>query len=107
MAVIQVQQPLNTKISRLGFLDRFTDAEAVLIDLASIDNPSGTTPERQGAALLRRFLDKVKAASHIDLARADTVAGVGQLESLGLLNAGRADEILDTSNITDTERYTS
>ena len=76
------------KITRLAFLNRFTDAEAVAIDLASI----GTTVQ---AASIRRYLSKVNAASFIDLARQDTRDGVATLETLGLIAAGRATVILD------------
>lgn len=75
-------------ITQLAFLSRFTDAEAVAIDLASI---GATAP----AAGLRRYLAKVNAAKHIDLDRADTRAGVQALEAASLLAAGRALQILD------------
>jgi hypothetical protein len=69
-------------------MTRFTDAEAIALDLASI----GATVE---AASMRRYLDKVKVAKHIDLDRPDTRAGVQMLETIGLLSAGRALQILD------------
>lgn len=75
-------------ITPLAFLSRFTDAEAVAIDLASI---GATAP----AAGLRRYLAKVNAAKYIDLDRADTRAGVQALEAATLLAAGRALQILD------------
>ena len=80
--------PELRQITRLAFLDRFTDAEAVAIDLASM----GATVE---AASVRRYLSKVNAATFIDLDRADTRAGVQALEAGGLLGEGRALEILD------------
>lgn len=84
-----VSQPTNHKITRLAFLNRFTDAEAVAIDLASI----GSTEQ---AAYLRRYMSKVNAAQFIDLNRPDTRSGVIALEAARLLAAGRALEILDT-----------
>lgn len=77
-------------ITPLAFLSRFTDAEAVAIDLASI---GATAP----AAGLRRYLAKVNAAKYIDLDRADTRAGVQALEAATLLAAGRAAVILDAA----------
>lgn len=77
-----------TRITRLAFLSRFTDAEAVTLDLAS----QGATVQ---AATMRRYLSKVNAATYIDLSRADTRAGVIALEGAGILGAGRALEILD------------
>lgn len=79
---------VNSKITQLAFLSRFTDAEAIDIDLASI----GAT---QQAAAMRRYLNKVNAAKFIDLNRADTRAGVQAIEAAGLIGPGRALEILD------------
>ena len=87
-AVEPVPVPELRQITRLAFLDRFTDAEAVAIDLAS----TGATVE---AASVRRYLSKVNAATFIDLDRADTRAGVQALEAGGLLGEGRALEIMD------------
>ncbi len=87
----------DMRITRLAFLSRFTDTEAISIDLAS----SGNTPQ---AAALRRYLNKVNAATYIDLAREDTQTGVRALEALGILAAGRADEILGPP-VFDIERY--
>lgn len=84
------------KITKLAFISRFTDAEAIALDLASI----GATVQ---AASMRRFLNKVDAATFIDLTRPDTIGGVQYLESVGLIGTGRADVILNAP-ITDIER---
>ena len=75
-------------VTQLAFLSRFTDAEAITLDLASI----GAT---QPAAALRRYQAKVSAAKYIDLDMAETQAGVHALEAMGILAAGRAAEILE------------
>ena len=80
--------PTERNVSRKAFLSRFTDAEAIEIDLASI----GATRE---AATVRRYLSKVNAAQHIDLADDETRTGVQALEAAGLLQPGRALVILD------------
>ena len=77
-------------ITRLAFLRRFTDDEAVAIDLASI----GATVQ---AATLRRAQAKINAAEEIQLENSETRAGVQSLESAGLLAAGRATAILDAA----------
>ena len=87
--VIRESLTVSKEISRLAFLNRFTDAEAIAIDLAS----QGTTV---GAATIRRYLSKVNAASYIDLSNPDTRASVQSLETQGLLASGRALEILDS-----------
>lgn len=84
----QVPAPELRRITRLAFLSRFSDSEAVAIDLASI----GATPQAAG---MRRYMSKVNAATYIDLDRADTRAGVQALEAAGVLAAGRALQILD------------
>lgn len=83
-------------ITKLAFISRFTDSEAVAIDLASI----GTTVQAAG---MRRYMSKVNAATFVDLSHSDTRNGVQALESAGLLAAGRALAILDTP-ISDVER---
>ena len=80
--------PTERNVSRKAFLSRFTDAEAINIDLASI----GATRE---AAAVRSYLSKVNAAQHIDLADDETRDGVQALEAGGLLQPGRALAILD------------
>ena len=81
-------EPTVRNVSRKAFLSRFTDAEAIDIDLASI----GATRE---AAAVRRYLSKVNAAQNIDLADDETRTGVQALEAAGLLQPGRALAILD------------
>ena len=80
--------PTGRLVSNKAFLSRFTDAEAIDIDLASM----GATRE---AAAVRRYLSKVNAAQHIDLADDETRTGVQALEAAGLLQPGRALVILD------------
>ena len=89
--------PQPRRITRLAFQSRFTDAEAIAIDLASI----GATV---AAASIRRYLSKVDTASFIDLDRADTRVGVQALETIGLISAGRATLILDNA-VTPEEMY--
>ena len=86
---------LPKKITQLAFISRFTDAEAIALDLASI----GATVE---AASIRRYMQKVNAATFIDLDREDTITGANQLEAVGLIGPGRAAVIL-TAPITEQE----
>lgn len=91
------QAPVEYKITRLAFLNRFTDAEAVTIDLAS----QGATVQ---AASMRRYTNKINAAEHVDLQRVETRNGVLALEAIGILSAGRASQILD-AEVKDYERW--
>lgn len=79
----------TTRITRLSFLNRFTDNEAIGVDLAS----QGATTQ---AAAMRRYKDKINATEYVDLQRQETRDGVLTLEAVGLLAAGRAAVILDT-----------
>lgn len=78
----------DRRITRLAFLNRFTDSEAVAIDLAS----QGATVD---AAYMRRYMQKVNAAMFIDLQDESTRDGVHALEVAELLAPGRSGEILD------------
>lgn len=93
----------DRRVTRLAFRNRFTQAELVALEIASLDNPAATMQARQQAASLRVMLANLQAASWIDLQRPDTRTGVQQLEAAGLLGAGRALEILDAP-IADIER---
>ena len=85
----------DTRITRLAFRNRFTQPEKVMLELAALDDPTAPMPQRQQAAAIRVHLADVEVSSFVDLARADTRAGVQALEAGGLLAAGRARAILD------------
>lgn len=90
-------------ITRLAFRNRFTQAEKIALELAALDNPSGTPEQRQQAAAIRVSLADTAAATFIDLDRPDTRSGVVMLETAGLLAASRATAILDAA-VLDSER---
>ena len=83
-------------ITKLAFRNRFTQSEKVAIEIASLDNPAASMPQRAQAAALRASQQDVAVATYIDLTRADARAGVQALETAGLLAVGRAVVILDT-----------
>lgn len=88
--------PASTRVTKTAFRNRFTTAEKVTLELASLDNPAASMAQRQQAAMLRVGVADSASATFIDLARPDTRAGVQVLESAGILAAGRALEILDS-----------
>lgn len=96
--------PPSARITRLAFRNRFTQAEKVALELAALDNPSATMPQRQQAAALRAHLKDLDAATFVDLNRPETVTAVQALEAGGLLASGRAATILDVASITEMER---
>lgn len=96
--------PAEWRITKLAFRNRFTQAEKVAIEIASLDNLGAPMEQRAQAAALRASNADVEAATYIDLLRPDTRAGVQALEATGLLSQGRAAVILDTKP-TDEELY--
>ena len=92
-------------ITNLAFDLRFTTAERVAIEIASLDDPSATMEARQQAAAIRVALQRADKASWVDLDSEVTRESVQQFETLGLISAGRATEILDTE-VLDSERPT-
>lgn len=96
---------LPTKMTKFAFRSRFTQAEKVAIEIASIDDPAAPIEQRTLAAALRANQQDVAVAQHIDTSREDTRAGVQQLEAVGLLAVGRALVILDAP-IADQELFT-
>lgn len=84
-AVTEADRATPSRITRLQFLSRFTDAEMQAVIAASDQSPA-----------LRAALLKWQTADGIVLTDAATVAGVEALEIAGLLTAGRAAEVLAT-----------
>lgn len=74
---------VTAEVSRLDFMDRFTDAEL-----------AGVFTAAKSSVSVEVFIEKVKAASHIDLTDPRTISGVQALEVAELISPGRADEIL-------------
>ena len=84
----------DTRITVLALRNRFTTDEKIAIDLASIDNPAATIENRKLSAMIRVTLFDLAAATYVDLAREDTVAGIWMFETAGIIGPGRADQIL-------------
>lgn len=93
-----------TKMTKLAFRNRFTAAEKVAIEIACLDDPTAAMAQRQQSAMLRASQNDVAAATFIDPQRQDTRDGVLALETVGILAAGRALQILDAV-ITEEEAY--
>lgn len=83
-------------ITRLAFRKRFTLAERIAIEMAQIDDPSASQQAREAAARLRVMEKDLDASPppYVDLNSAFVQDAVLERESLGLIAAGRADEII-------------
>lgn len=98
--------PPDTRITRLAFRNRFTQAEKVMLELAALDDATAPMAQRQQSSAIRVYLADVAASSFIDLADPGTRAGVQALEAGGLLAAGRATVILNAP-VTPSERLST
>ena len=87
-----------------AFLARFTDAEYIPIELASIDNPSASIEQRTQSAGIRRLLKEIDLATYINLRDPRITGALTMLASAGFLSVARKDEILNT-NVRPHERY--
>lgn len=106
MSLFQIQSNIITqdfRISRFAFRNRFTIQELTQIELASIDDPNGTQEQRAMQAMLRVYNRMIDNVAWVDLSLQSTIDGVTQLEQIGLLAEGRANEIL-SAPITLSER---
>ena len=79
----EVVPPVQRTITKLEYLRRFTTAERVAIRAAASANP-----------VLDDYLKLMELAQEINLDDVDTVAAVQMLEQSGLIDAGRAAEVL-------------
>jgi len=87
--------PVRRIITNLAFDLRFTMAERVAIELASIDDPAADMETRAQQAALRVSQERSRKASYTDLDDPVTRGGVDYMEQAGLIAPGRALEILD------------
>ena len=85
------------KISKLAFLQRFTDIELATIEAAAAEN-------NQYGFALRVALRKQSVATYIDLSLPETISGVNSLAALQLITSQRATTILTTPP-TEAEKY--
>lgn len=93
----------NPWITKLAFDNRFTIAEAVKLKAMQVfpqrnenEIDADYIARTQVPAQLQVLASRLNMASYIDLSRPDTIQSVNSLEALGLLDAGRAAEILST-----------
>ena len=91
-------EPQPVEVSRIvsvfGFRRRFTPSEKAAIEWAAVDRPDQPEAQRMQAAALRATLADQAAAQFIHLDDPATVVGVQGLEALGIIEPGRALEIL-------------
>lgn len=82
-ALVFVEAPAPRTMEPLTFMRRFTMAERIAIRSAATTDP-----------MIADLMAMQAAATYIDLDDPDTQAGVVYLESLGIIAAGRAAQVL-------------
>lgn len=92
--ILAYKQASTRHISKLALRSRFTAAEKIAFELAQTDDLNAALPARQIAAGLRVMEKDLAAGQYVDLNSAATQASLVQLETLGIIAAGRADTII-------------
>ena len=92
-----------TEMTKLAFRQRFTALEKAKIYLAAVHDPSANEELQMRAASVRSILDDLASASVIQPDREAVRTNMELLEQFGLIETGRASEILDVP-ISDEER---
>lgn len=92
--ILAFKQNSTRRITEHAFRNRFTQPERIAFEMAQIDDPAAALAARQLAAALRVMDKDLAASDYINLNDPETQAGAQQLEALGVIAAGRADEII-------------
>jgi len=86
--------PEVRNITQYAFRQRFTQAERVGIEIASLDDSSASMVVRQQAAALRVAMTDLAQAQYVNLDLPIVAQSLADLETVGLLVSGRATAIL-------------
>jgi hypothetical protein len=81
-------------ITKLAFRNRFTQAEKIAFEMAQVDDPTATQDVRLAAAAVRVLEKDLAASAYADMNNPAVQDGLHQLEAIGVLGAGRAEEII-------------
>ena len=84
VAVSVIEGSFSRVLTKLEYLRRFTTEERVTIRAAAKSEP-----------VLEDYLAMMELADEINTGDADTIAAVQMLEAVGLIGAGRANEVLN------------
>jgi len=88
---------VDMRITKRSFFDRLKPEEEKAIDLAGFG-------ETDQAAEVRRFIRRLEQSPFVDLSFQQTIDALHKIELIGLIDSGRAEEIL-TAPINEIERY--
>jgi hypothetical protein len=91
-------------ITKIAFRDRFTSTEKEDLQMAAVINPSDTAQQKRQASKIQVWLEDIRSSDYIDLTNTRVINGVNAMETVGIIGAGRAAEILSLE-IREEERY--
>lgn len=91
--------PAPVKIEKLALRRRFTRAEMIAIEIASLDDPKLTRQEREASAEWRVIRADLEAGDEVDVTSKQFLTDLKKLEGAGLLAPGRAAEILKAETV--------
>lgn len=90
MTRIEMPQPVEIPLIRQGYFKlRLTAQERIAIRQKAME-------ATQEGAIVFDFMDLLNSESRINLQQAEVQQGIGYLEQIGILDSGRANEILNT-----------
>jgi hypothetical protein len=92
--ILAYKQSITRHISKQALRARFTQAEKIAFEMAQIDDPNATRDVRVAAASVRVLEKDMNAGAFVDLNGPNTQALIRGLQALGVIAAGRADEII-------------
>jgi len=82
------------RITKLAFRNRFTPTEKIAFEMAQVDDPTASQDARLIAAGVRVMEKDLAASVYADMNSPAVQAGLHQLEGIGVLGAGRAEEMI-------------
>ena len=92
--ILDYKSAIQRHITYAAFRRRFTHAERVALEVAALDTPGADPAVRAAAAEVRVIERDIASAKYVDLNLPEVRANIQLRETLGLIAAGRADEII-------------
>ncbi len=95
-AEVVLPEDFGSVVTVLAFRKRFTSAERIAIDLASLHDATKAVndPANVQAAALRQSQKDLDSAKYVQLDRADILTDLNTMVAAGLLTAGRPAQIV-------------
>lgn len=92
--ILAYKATITRHITKKALRSRFTRAEKIAFEMAQVDDPTSTHDARLLAAAVRVMEKDLAASDYVDLNSPELQNGLHELETIGVLGAGRADEMI-------------